>query len=109
MKHLVCLVCLTACAVDEPSAAPDVTSRVNVYEVGPYGPPRLDVLFVIDPSSAMAPYADRMATLPSIIEQAYLASGGILDMHIGVTTTGELRRVPSVGGSFVTITTDFDL
>lgn len=100
-----------ACASDDaPSSGPDAESHVAVFEYPGGGPPQLDLLVVIDDTVAMAPYQDRMAMLPSVIEQAYLSIGdGLVDMHIAVTTDGTLRRVPAVAGSYVAIRTDFDL
>lgn len=111
MRRLVAIAVLVGCGVDE-SAAPSFegTSRVEVHELGPWGPPQLDLLFVIDSTTTMAQFQDRMAMLPSLIEQAYRSiGGGVVDMHIGVTTDGELRRFSSIGGPYITIRTELDL
>ncbi len=103
-------VALAAACADAPPASLEGTSRVTIWESGGYGPPRMDVLVVIDDTSAAAPYADRLATLPSVLEQTYASTArGTVDMHIGVTTDGTLRRLPAMGAAFASIRTDFDL
>lgn len=108
--RFVVLVAFVAACVDASPTSLEATSRVTVWESDGYGPPQLDVLVVIDDTSAAAPYSNRLATLPSVIENTYVSiNGGTVDMHIGVTTDGTLRHVTPSGASYASIRTDFDL
>jgi hypothetical protein len=103
---------LAACATDEvPTPDVEATSFVEVYALPEGHRAQLDLLFVIDATTAMASYQDRVAALPAAFERAFPSIGfGLIDVHIGVTTTGgALRGSSAVGGPFMTMYTEFDL
>ena len=111
MRSLVlCLACAACIDPAEPIVAE--TSHVSVHDYPGHGPTKADVLFIIDDTTAMAPYLNRLATLPHAYAAAFATiDGGFVDTHIAVATTtnSELRRLPAVGGSFMTIRTELDL
>lgn len=69
---------------------------------------KLDVLFVVDDTIAMAPYQQRIAELPALVE-SLLVDGG-RDVRIAVTTNdGVLRTAPGMTDPFVSVANDYDL
>lgn len=94
---------VTACTDDFERRPPDAHSHVASYWLPEVRPPKLDLLFVIDDTTAMAPYQARLAELAGAVDSAFDASdGGIPDLRIGVTTNGgALRRSPEVVGSYL--------
>ncbi len=103
---------LSACVSDEPATVGiEGESHVEVHDLPGWGPPQIDLLFVVDDTTAMAPYRERVAELPSIIADAYPNLGsGLVDLHIAVTSNdGMLRRAHPNGQPFVAIRTEFDL
>lgn len=84
---------LAACA-DEPSGGgPDVNSFVETYFIPAANPHPLDILVVVDDTTAMAPYQSGLATFAA--DLAAFANGEYLpDLRIAATTTsgtGTLR------------------
>lgn len=111
IKCALLLIACAACATDPAQQAGiDGVTHVEVHDMPAAPAPELDVLFVVDDSAAIAPYLDRIAQLPLLLEEAFPVLGaGIMDMHIAVTTTGELRQLPAIGGSYMTLHTEYDL
>lgn len=96
---------LAACTDDFDRRPPDVQSHVARYFVPEMPAHQLDLLFVIDDTTAMAPYQDRLAELPRVTE-AILSTlpGGLPDLRIGVTTNGgELRTLPEIAEPYLAI------
>lgn len=119
-----------ACTDPAPDG-PAITSGVQRIELPLARNRKLDLLFVIDNSPAMAPHRARLLdTYRHYVETLESRSGGFLDLHIGVVTTdvgsrgvhdnapgpllgtgpgsctsegdgGELRRVPAIAGRFL--------
>ena len=59
---------LGACIDTPPLAEPVIeSSHVTVAEVPEVRPPPLDVLIVLDDTTAMAPYRDRVAAMPAAL------------------------------------------
>lgn len=103
---------LAACAANEPARdGIEGQSHVEIHELPGWGPPQIDILLVVDDTTAMAPYRDQVALLPSIIADAFPSMGdGLVDLHIGmITNDGALRRTHPNGQPFVAIRTELDL
>lgn len=113
MRRSIALLGLFAACADRMPADPGIEaiSHVADYQIRRGGPPMYDLLIVIDDTAAMAPYQDRLAMLPAIVEHWTRSSwGGLLDIRIAVTTNdGILRRTPSVADPFVASQIEFDL
>lgn len=111
MRHsLIALswVVFVACSDDGPSG-PGIEgdSRVETYELPALASPKLDVLFVVDDTAAMASHQAALAALPGQLE-AILASEptNLASYHLGVVTTdaaggGALRTSLAVNGAFI--------
>ena len=106
MRVLV-LLFVVACAT-EPVAhsnQPEVTSGVVIHQFPVAVNRRLDVLFVIDDSSAMIEHQARLASnLRRFIDQLRALPGGLPNLRLAVTTSctdGELRRDDDVIGNFL--------
>lgn len=114
------------CAEPVRPIEPQVTSRAVYFEVPVRVPVRLDLLFVIDNSPAMAEHqANLSANLANFINVLSTIEGGLPSVHIGVITTdvgtegrdgspgptvagcagdgdgGRLREVSAVAGRFL--------
>lgn len=103
---------LTACTESGPSSTGIAgTSHVAVYDLPATPEQQLDLLFIIDDTTAIAAYQDRLYQLPALFEQAFLSIGdGLVDTHIAVATSdGQLRHSAAVGGSYMSIRTELDL
>ncbi len=90
---------LAACTEPPPFVGPDVDSdRVERVTLTYRGPRHLDLLFVIDGSPAMQPYAEALAAnAPDFIHALETIQGGVPSVHIAVTTAagdGTLRTAP---------------
>lgn len=94
---------LAACTDDFERRPPDVHSHIASYWSPEVQAPKLDLLFVIDDTTAMAPYQARVAELGEVVDATLDASEGIIpDLRIGVTTNGgALHRSPSVFGPYL--------
>ena len=92
MKRLA-LVLLAACAEEPGGGGPHLNSTVDTYSVWPSYPPVIDVLVVLDHTTAMAPYQSGLAAFATSI--VALANNEIMfDLRVAVTTadaTGALR------------------
>lgn len=83
---------------------PLTASHVETFEWPGIGHPRMDVLFVIDDTAAMAPYADRTAAMLRAVERLWPdpTSFAMPDLQVAVATdTGELHVAPVVHGAWV--------
>lgn len=98
------LVGLGAC-IDTPRLAEPVieSSRVDIREVPEGRPPPLDVLIVVDDTPAMAPYRDRVATMPPMLARTLRSFvAGWADLRIAVASNdGRLRRLPGIDDPFL--------
>lgn len=109
MKLALVLLALAGCTDEPPPAGDPVTSFVETKDIPLYLNTRIDLLFVIDSSPAMAG-AERklLGDYPAMVASLSMALGGELpDVHIGVTTAdvldqGRLRR-----GTFLSSTPRF--
>ncbi|HEY5951165.1 MAG TPA: hypothetical protein VIV40_36990 [Kofleriaceae bacterium] len=98
----------TACTDDGPSGGGvDGTTHVESYWLPAMAIPTLDVLFVIDDTTAMASHQTALANLPAELLAALEGATGIpASYHFGVVTTdvasgGNLRRSSSFSDAFV--------
>ncbi len=100
---------LAGCTDDGSSGGgPTGTTHVESYFLPLMKPPKLDLLFVVDDTTAMASHQAALQALPAQIEQtlngAY--SGVVAHYHIGVVTTdaasaGAMRRSSTFDGAFI--------
>lgn len=99
---ILALAVATACT-DDPATRAD--SHVAEYRLRSLDPHRLDLLFVIDDTPAMAPYQAHLAQLARQTEALLpTISGGPPDLRIGVATTGGvLRTSPDLAEPYVAI------
>lgn len=95
MRGCMVLVALAVgCTDPAPSDDPVVTSHVEEHSWGPRPPQQLDVLFVIDDSSATAGHADRIAELADVVDR--VLGDSLFSIRIAVTSNdGRLRPAPS--------------
>lgn len=103
---ILALAVATACTDDEAYTPPnDASSHVAAYFLRELDPHRLDLLLVIDDTTAMAPHQERLARLPRETEAGLMSIyGGLPDLRIAVTTTGgALRTSPEVAEPFLAI------
>lgn len=100
---------LLAGCTDDGRSGPGIegNSHVATYIMPAQPPPKLDVLFVIDDTTAMASHQAALAALPAQLE-VFLASetGNLAGYHIGVVTTdaatgGALRTSSAVTDAFI--------
>jgi hypothetical protein len=109
------LVAVVACTDDGPSG-PGIEgdSHVETYVLSAQPPPKLDVLFVVDDTTAMASHQAALEALPAQVD-ALLASeaGNLASYHLGVVTTeaaggGTLRTSTAVTDAFIVHDNTFD-
>jgi hypothetical protein len=109
MKRLLAALALCAACTDGSSSGRGVegTTHVETYVLPAAAAPKLDLLFVVDDRTAMAPHQQPLAAVPAQLE-ALLASeyGDAGSYHVGVITTdaasgGELRRSSAVADAFI--------
>lgn len=75
------------CTEDPPSGGPAVDSHVETYDFAPSVPPELDLLIVLDHTTAMAPHQTALAALPAGLAAALTSEDGLQpDTRIAVTT-----------------------
>lgn len=107
-RSLLALALCAACT-DEGSSGSGVegTTHVETYVLPAAPAPTLDLLFVVDDTTAMAAHRQPLAAVPAQLE-ALLASeyGNVGSYHVGVITTdaaggGALRRSSAVADAFV--------
>ena len=105
MKRSVLLLALASCADNGGGGGGiDGTTHVETYELPAAIPPKLDLLFVIDDTTAMASHQQALAALPMQLEQTLQgAYASAANYHIGVLTTGDanLRRSTAIPDPFI--------
>ncbi|NVB84727.1 MAG: hypothetical protein HOV81_40530 [Kofleriaceae bacterium] len=99
---------LTACTDDFERRPPDVHSHVESYYLPELTPPRIDLLFVIDDTTAMTLWQSKLRAFPAVVD-AMLGTiyTGQPSVRIAVTTDGTLRRSSLVDGAFISDAGDF--
>jgi hypothetical protein len=110
MRHLIIVVSMLVCACtdDAPSGGGVTgTTHVATYWLPAITPPKLDLLFVIDDTTAMASHQAPLAALPAQIEAMINSAYGIpANYHFGVVTTdaatnGVMHTSSQVLGAYV--------
>jgi hypothetical protein len=95
---------LVGCAEPAPGG-PGLSSRVGVFDFPQSGRIRLDIMLVVDDSTAMAPYRDHVvADVPALADVLSSLSTGMPDVNIAVTTAvadGSLRTASAVDGGWI--------
>ena len=101
---------LPACTDDTTPPTIEGETHIATYWVGERHPPQIDVLFVIDDTTAMAPWQDRIAELPTVVESALGSiEGGFQDLRIAVTTNGgALRTTPGIAEPYLFVSRNPD-
>ena len=109
MRTLLLALLLTACSMDRTAEVPEVQSHgVYTQQYMDNAPVKVDILFVIDSSPAMAAVEDRVRT--AISDVANVAEGRLdgprSDIHVGVITAdphdgGILRRTALFDGAYL--------
>jgi hypothetical protein len=109
MKRAMYLLAVCAACTDDAPSGGGITGTTHVesYWLPALTPPKLDLLFVIDDTTAMQSHQQPLAALPAQIEQMINGAYGIsASYHMGVITTaaatsGALRRSQAFGGAFI--------
>ncbi len=105
MRAALVVIALAACVEPAPPIEPQVTSHVARMEFSPSVPMRVDMLFVVDSSPAMAPHLTHLdSTLPKLMETMAAFPSGLPDLHVGVVTAngdGQMRGRGSMTGGFL--------
>ena len=102
-RALICVV-LAGCMWQSADPPPLAASHVEEFEWRGIVPPKLDVVFVIDDTAAMAPYVDRTAAMLRGIERLWADTStyAMPDLQIAVVTdSGQLHGASQVHGAFV--------
>ena len=105
--RLLVLVLLASCVAASEPIEPQVTSGVMRKQIPMAVNRQLDLLFVIDSSPAMAPYADTVRTnLGRFVDVLRNQPAGFPDLRLGVVTTdladdGRLRGTTGLTGNFI--------
>lgn len=106
MRALLVAGVLAACVDPAPPIEPMVTSHTMEMEFVPWSINRVDILFVIDSSTAMAPHRAHLdAKLPLLMDAFGPLPLNVPDVHIGVITANDDgRMIPrgSMSGAFLT-------
>lgn len=101
---------LLACSDDPGGGGPNVDSHVNFFDLPGYAPPKLDVLVVVDDTTAMAPYQAQLDAVPAAAETALVGvNGSQPDVRIAVTTTAGAGTLRPTGLSDPFIAQSFDV
>jgi len=105
MRRSLLLLALCSCTDDSGGGGGiDGTTHVETYELPAAIPPKLDLLFVIDDTSAMASHQQALGALPMQLEQTLQgAYASVANYHIGVVTTSDanLRRSTAIPDPFI--------
>jgi hypothetical protein len=108
VRHALIALLLAACTQPAGDGGPAITSHVESFEWPGTAPPKMDMLFVIDDTPAMAPYVDRTAAMLRSIDQLWADLGAYPrpDLHAAVATAdpadfGQLRHSANVNGAFI--------
>lgn len=102
-RRLLLVLAVAACVHDAGPLGPEVTSRVQRFDYQVVQAARIDLLFVIDNSPAMAPHRERLrANFAPFMQVLATLQGGLPSLHLGVVTTdGRLRTSARVDGAFI--------
>ena len=102
------LAAVAACTDDGPAGLGiEGDSHVETYELPEQPAPKLDILFVIDDTTAMAAHQDALTGLPGELEaQLTTTILNVASYHLAVVTTdaaggGVLRRSDAVADAFI--------
>lgn len=101
------LAVLAACTDNGSGGGITGTTHVETYFLPALAPPKLDLLFVVDDTTAMASHQAALQALPAQVEQGLSSATGVAaHYHIGVVTTdaasgGNLRTSAAFTGSFI--------
>jgi len=108
MKRTVLVLALcAACTGDDSGGGVQGTAHVETFELPAAVPPKIDMLFVIDDTTAMASHQTPLAAMPAQLEALVSgAYGNAGQYHVGVVTTdaatgGNLRTASPVNGAFI--------
>ena len=95
------------CAEDPPRGGPAIDSHVESYDFPPTIAPELDLLIVLDHTTAMTSHQTDLAALPAAIASVFVTAGGPdADAHIAVTTvdgTGAFRQPATATDAFLAL------
>jgi hypothetical protein len=98
----------TACASEEGAPVDTRTAAINAPDVTGTGSGKLDVLFMIDNSSGMAPMQQKLvAEVPAIMQTLTNLPAGPPDMHVAVVSSDMGAPGDSVGKIGCTPTGDY--
>jgi len=101
---------LLACSDDPGPSGPAVDSHVNFFELPGSIPRGLDVLVVVDNTTAMAPYQTQLAAIPAAAQTELVGPDGSQpDFRLAVTTTDGNGALRSTGTSDPFIAQSFDV
>lgn len=115
MKHALCILVVCASCTDNGGGGGgiDGETHVETYELPAAVPPKLDLLFVVDDTTAMASHQQALAALPMQLELVLQSSYGVLaNYHFGVITTdaatgGNLRGSTAIADKYIVHDTTF--
>ncbi len=107
-RPITILALFAACTESGPSG-PGIEgeSHIASYYLPAVAPPMVDILFVIDDTTAMAPHQQALSALPEQIEQLFTGTEGFSARYqLGVVTTdaatdGNMRRSSLVSEAFI--------
>ncbi len=107
----VLLVCLVACVDTPPMAEPVVEqSGALVFDLPATPRAQTDLLIVVDDTLAMAPYRERLASLPDRLAKRFeWYTQRWIDLRVAVATNdGRVRRLPDVTEPWLAQAYDFN-
>ncbi len=106
------LVALACCVEPTPPIEPQVTSHVAGMEFLPTTANKIDLLFVIDSSPAMAAHRAHLAAkLPLLMDHLGGLTQGLPDLHVGVITAngdGQMHGRGEMTGGFLSDAPEID-
>jgi hypothetical protein len=111
VRFIAVLVATAACIDTPPLAEPVMeSSRVAVIDMNELPVPKLDLLIVIDDTTAMTPYRERVATIPRVITDALESfERGWTDLRVAVTSNdGRFRSLPDSEASVLVDARELD-
>jgi hypothetical protein len=102
VRRVLIVASLCACIDTDGGSGITGTSHVETYELPAAIPPKLDLLFVIDDTAAMASHQTPLAVLPTQLQLA-LEYSAVANYHLGVITTdnASLRRAAGIPDPFI--------
>lgn len=101
MRRVLALPFLVLGCTDDPApSGPAVESHVDFWEIPGRYVTRIDLLLVIDHTTAMAPYQTQLAALPAVTEAALFGDDKTNpDVRVAVTTTDAAGALRATGTS----------